>query len=91
MPAGVSCFLRIGDDALESAVRYTTKEAAVEAFKDIHDELAAPGQQLHAALHICKRKTNMRPTPDYVLKRGIRGGVVMIPQLETQNENRHRP
>lgn len=75
MPPGVSCFLRVGTDTIDAAVRYPTKEAAVEAFKDIDDELGP----VPATLHIAKRKTNLRPDPDYFLKRGTNGGVVLIP------------
>jgi hypothetical protein len=67
----------LGNDALDAAVRYPTPKAAVEAFKDIDDELSCKGQHVEATLHIAKKKSGLNPKPDFVLKRTTMGGVVL--------------
>lgn len=69
-------FLRIGDDALEEAQRFTNKRDAVSAFKMVATELAFYGQAIEATLHIAPARAQVVEYPDFVLSLNENGRVV---------------
>ena len=69
-------FLRIGDDYLEDAVCYRTKQAAVCAYREVASELHRYGQAIQATLHIAPNKDAVVEYPDYVLSMNEHGRVV---------------
>jgi hypothetical protein len=71
-------FLRIGDDALESARAYQTKTGAIAAYGRVARELWAYGQSIDATVHIAPRPDDVAECPDFVLSLGPRGGVNVI-------------
>ena len=68
-------FLRIGNDYLEEALRYSTKRAAVEEFRRVALELDQYGQAIEGALHCAPKREALEEYPDYMLLLGPRGGV----------------
>ena len=69
-------FLRIGNDTLEEAQRFTSKRDAVNAFKLVADELAFYGQAIEASLHIAPSLDVIAEYPDFVLSLNENGKVV---------------
>lgn len=58
---------------------YEPMESIKEAcyyFKTVADELAAFDQTIEASVHIADIEDTIAEYPDYVLSRGIRGGIV---------------
>ena len=68
-------FLRIGDDSLDEAKKYSTKETAVWKYKQVAQELAQYGQEISASVHQACTRNLIDEYPDYVLALGPRGGV----------------
>ena len=71
-------FLRIGDDALESAEAYQTKAGAIAAYRRVAIQLWGYGQSIDATVHIAPRPDDVDEYPDFVLSLGPRGGVNVI-------------
>lgn len=69
------CYLRMGSDYLEDAVKYPTKKAAVEAYRKTAEELARYGQKIEASLHYATCDEELAEYPDYLLELSPRGGV----------------
>ena len=68
-------FLRMGDDYLDQAVKYSSKAGAIDAFRETSDELDRFGQSITASIHIADTPDEVVEYPDFVLERGLRGGV----------------
>jgi len=68
-------FLRVGDDSLDEAKRYSTKATAVWKYQQVAQELARYGQEISASLHQACTRDLINEYPDYVLALGPRGGV----------------
>jgi hypothetical protein len=69
-------FLRIGDDAVEEAQRFTSKRDAVSAFRMVAAELAFYGQAIEATIHIAPSRAKVVEYPDFVLSLNENGRVV---------------
>jgi hypothetical protein len=69
-------YLRIGNDAVEEAQRFTSKRDAVSAFKAVAAELAFYGQAIDASLHIAPSRAKVVEYPDFVLSLNENGRVV---------------
>lgn len=67
-------FLRLGDDALEDATRFLTRQNAIRAYRAQAEELGRYGQALEASLHYATYRDEIAEYPDYVLSPGLRGG-----------------
>jgi hypothetical protein len=72
----VTCYLRIGSDYLDDAVRYPTLGAAKDAYRDCAYQLDRFGQSIEASIHIAPSKAELAECPDFVLTLGPRGGLV---------------
>ena len=68
-------FLRIGDDYLDDAKRYSTRATAVWRFQQVAQELASYGQEIQASLHAAPSREALAEYPDFVLALGPRGGI----------------
>ena len=68
-------YLCIGDDTLEDASRYRTKRDALDAFREVAEELARFGQTVHGTVHIANKRSECAEEPDFYLRLGPRGGV----------------
>lgn len=68
-------FLRIGDDYLSEATRYSNKTRAIEAFRQTALELARCGQAITATLHFAVYRDDLDEYPDFVLSLTERGAV----------------
>ena len=68
-------FLRIGSDYLDDALCYQTKQAAVNKYQRVAQELAQYEQDIEASLHRASRRETLDEYPDFVLSLGPRGGV----------------
>lgn len=68
-------YLCIGDDALEDARRYRTKRGALDAFREVAEELARYGQTITGTVHIADKRSECVDDPDLYLRLGPRGGV----------------
>lgn len=68
-------FLRIGDDSLDDSLCYQTKQAAVDEYQRVAQELARYEQRIEASLHRAIRRNAIDEYPDFVLSLGVRGGV----------------
>lgn len=68
-------FLRIGDDYLDDAKRYSTRATAVWKFQQVAQELARYGQDIQASLHAAPSREALAEYPDFVLALGPRGGI----------------
>lgn len=68
-------FLRIGSDCLENSLCYQTKQAAVNKYQRVAQELARYEQTIEASLHRASRRETLNEYPDFVLSLGVRGGV----------------
>lgn len=68
-------FLRIGSDCLDDALCYQTKQAAVNKYQRVAQELARYEQRIEASLHRASRRETLDEYPDFVLSLGVRGGV----------------
>lgn len=68
-------FLRMGDDYLDQAVKYSSKAGAIDAFRETSDELDRFGQSITASIHIADTMGEVVEYPDFVLERGPKGGV----------------
>jgi hypothetical protein len=69
-------YLRIGNDSVEEAQRFTSKRDAVSAFKAVAAELAFYGQAIDASLHIAPSRAKVVEYPDFVLSLNENGRVV---------------
>ena len=69
-------FLRMGDDTLEEALRFTQKANAIAEFKRVAEELAQYGQAIDASLHIASCRAEVVEYPDFVLSLNESGRVV---------------
>ena len=69
-------FLRMGDDALEEALRFTNKANAIAEFKRVAEELAQYDQAIYASLHIAPSRAEVVEYPDFVLSLNESGRVV---------------
>ena len=72
----ITCYLRIGSDYLEDAVRYSSLTSAKDAYFECAHQLDRFGQSIGATIHIADRKSELQEYPDYVLALGRRGGLV---------------
>ena len=77
MIKNIKWFLRIGNDYLEDAKCYRTKQDAVRAYREVATELYRYGQTLQASLHIAQNKDEVVEYPDYVLSLSHSGRVVL--------------
>lgn len=68
-------YLRIGDDPLDVAARYTHKRDAVYTYKVLAENLSRYGQELNATIHIADKRSECVEYPDFYLSLGPRGGV----------------
>jgi len=69
-------YLRIGDDTLEEALRFTQKVDAVSEYRRVAKELAQYGQAIDASLHIAPSRAEVVEYPDFVLSLNESGRVV---------------
>lgn len=69
-------YLRIGDDTLEEALRFTQKTDAIAEFRRVAEELAQYGQAIDASLHIAPSRAEVVEYPDFVLSLNESGRVV---------------
>jgi hypothetical protein len=69
-------FLRIGDDAVEEALRFANKRDAVAEYRRVANELAQYGQAIEATIHIAPRRAEVVEYPDFVLSLNENGRVV---------------
>ena len=69
-------YLRIGDDTLEEAQRFSKKSDAINAYKCVAKELAFYGQAIDASIHIAPTRDEVVEYPDYVLSLNENGRVV---------------
>ncbi len=72
----VTCYLRIGSDYLDDAVRYPTLGAAKDAYRDCAYQLDRYGQSIEASIHIASSGSELQEYPDFTLALGPRGGLV---------------
>lgn len=68
-------FLRMGSDYLEDAEPYKNKKAAIEAYREVAQDLANYGQDCEGSIHFAQSKDDLHEYPDFVLSLGPRGGV----------------
>ena len=68
-------YLCIGDDTLEDSSRHRTKRDALDAFREVAEELARYGQTIHGTLHIANKRSECVDDADLFLSLGPRGGV----------------
>lgn len=71
-------FLRVDNDFLTEAKPYPSKACAIDAFREIANELARYGQECTASLHIAESKEELAEYPDFVLSLGPRGGLRVV-------------
>ena len=69
-------YLRIGDDTLEEALRFTQKVDAIDEFRRVAEELAQYDQAIYASLHIAPSRAEVVEYPDFVLSLNESGRVV---------------
>lgn len=69
------CFLRMGGDYLDDAIRCPSIAYAKAEFAAAATELDLYGQHIEASIHIAASKDQLAEYPDYVLSLGPRGGV----------------
>jgi len=70
-------WLREGSDYLDDAKPYPTKQAAIDAYAEAARNLARFDQAHEASIHIAETADDIAEYPDYVLRLGPRGGVVV--------------
>jgi len=68
-------YLCIGTDTLEDSSRHHTKRDALDAFREVAEELASYGQETYGTLHIAAKRSECDDDADYFLSLGPRGGV----------------
>ncbi len=68
-------YLCIGDDTLEDSSRHRTKRDAIDAFREVAEELARYGQTITGTVHIADKRSECVDDPDLYLCIGPRGGV----------------
>jgi len=71
-----TCFLRIGNDSLDDAVRHPSLTAVKVAYMDVARDLDRFGQRIEATIHIANNRDSLAEYPDFVLSIGPRGGLV---------------
>jgi len=71
----MSFYLRMGEDTLEQAARHPSMSAALDAFREVAEELNGYGQKIEASVHIADRKRELAEYPDYLLSLRRSGGV----------------
>lgn len=69
-------YLRMGDDTLEEALRFTKKADAIAEFRRVAEELAQYDQAIYASLHIAPSLAEVVEYPDFVLSLNESGRVV---------------
>lgn len=72
----VPCYLRIGSDYLEDAVRHPSLGSAKEAYRRVAYQLNGLGQSIEASIHLANSKDDLAEYPDFVLSLGPLGGLV---------------
>lgn len=68
-------FLRIGDDSLEEAIPFQSRQGAIRRYSIVARELASYGQEIEASVHVAPSRSLVGEYPDWVLQLGPRGGV----------------
>ena len=79
-------FVRIDNDYLEDAKRFSTKQKAIDYFLSVASELNRYGQRCEGSIHIATkddsgifdRFDDLSEYPDFVLSLGSRGGVQVV-------------
>lgn len=72
-----TCYLRIGSDYIEDAIRHPSIASAKDKFEFVARQLDRCGQRIEATIHIAATRDEVNEYPDYVLRLGPRGGVQM--------------
>jgi len=68
-------FLRLGPDTLDDVLKFRTKAAAVDHYREVAEELSRFDQGIEASLHRASSRQAVEEYPDFVLCLGPRGGV----------------
>ena len=68
-------YLRIGDDALDEAVKCVDFADAIDKFAEVAEELYQYGQQIEGTVHIATRLACAVEYPDFILSLRRLGGV----------------
>ena len=68
-------YLCVGSDTIEDSSRHHRLCDAVDAFRDVAEELGRYGQRIAASVHIAPKRIECDECPDYVLSVGPRGGI----------------
>lgn len=71
----MKCFLRMGNDSLDEAVRCPSLKYAKGEFMATALELDRYGQRIDASIHIATDADEVVEYPDLVLSLGPRGGL----------------
>lgn len=68
-------YLCVGSDTIEDSSRHQRLRDAVDAFRDVAEELGHYEQRIAASVHIAPKRSECDEYPDYVLSVGPRGGI----------------
>ena len=71
----IKCYLRVGADYLDEAIKCPSIKFAIGEFQAIAQELDNYGQRIEASIHIANKRSEIAEYPDYVISLGPRGGV----------------
>lgn len=70
-----ACFLRVGNDPLEQAQRFSSMAAALRRYEAIARDLDRFGQAIEASIHFTNSLAEIVEYPEYVLSLGPNGGL----------------
>lgn len=68
-------YLCVGSDTIEDSSRHHRLRDAVDAFRDVAEELGRYDQRVNASVHKAPKRNECDEYPDYVLSVGPRGGI----------------
>ena len=68
-------YLCVGTDTIEQSSRHHRKSDALDAFREVAEELARYDQRVEGSIHIADRRSECDEYPDFVLSLGPRGGL----------------
>jgi hypothetical protein len=69
----MAVWLRYPNEYLKDSTPYTSKRAAIAAFRAIATEVARCGQSIEATLHYAPDRGTLREYPEFILSLSSRG------------------
>lgn len=68
-------YLCVGTDTIEESSRHHRLADAIDAYRDVANDLGRFGQGIDGTIHRAAKRSECDEYPDYVLSIGPRGGV----------------